>query len=667
MTILGATRPFAAAARRLQALVLLALLAAACGAAAETAGAVLPPGPQLRTEGIPVLLRPAARQVTPAEPTGLRFVAWHPKDSAMLVLARFGGRAQLHLLDAPGARPRPLTRGSDGAEGARFEPEAGEYLVFRRDQGGNEAWRLVRVPTQGGDEVLISRPDMRVADYQFLPQGKGLVYVAERLDRDSVREDDRQAHSRVVWVDPLQPERTRVLADLRGGRFTGLRVGPDGSAMVTRTVDFKSERLLLASLDARWQVLTGSDRAPSADEPVVWSAQALRGEFRHLVRMGTRSGARESLLVDMQADLEIVAAPPPDQTWPLALAHNEDGISVLRLFDPGAPSAGLNLIGSDLAPGVVRALRWHSHQPWLAIEHSSAQSPGRIWVYDLQRKQLLAWTGAGAPPSAEATTYRSLRWTSFDGRHISGLHVAPPARFAGPRPVLISLHGGPASQSRPTYLSPLHRQLVEEEGMHLILPNVRGSEGFGKTFLSLDDGRRREDAVKDVSALLDLVATRADMDAGKVVVEGGSYGGYLSLAVAVHESARIAGSICRVGISNFVTFLEQTESYRRDNRRAEYGDERDPAMREFLTRISPLSRADEVRKPLFVVHGQNDPRVPHNEAEQMVGAVRAKGTPVWFLSAEDEGHSFTRADNRAYLHAATLAFVQRVVQGQPLQ
>jgi len=196
---------------------------------------------------------------------------------------------------------------------------------------------------------------------------------------------------------------------------------------------------------------------------------------------------------------------------------------------------------------------------------------------------------------------------------------------------------------------------------------VRGSEGFGKRFLGLDNGRHREDAVQDISALLDLIAGREDMDASKVIVAGGSYGGYMSLAVATHESKRIAGSICRVGIANFVSFLENTESYRRDNRRAEYGDERDPAMREFLQKISPLSHAAQVKKPLLVVHGRNDPRVPYSEAQAMVKAVREQGTPVWFLTAEDEGHSFSKADNREYLHQLTLEFVQRLLTGEALQ
>ena len=406
-------------------------------------------------------------------------------------------------------------------------------------------------------------------------------------------------------------------------------------------------------------------------ETVVWSAQAVRGDFRHLVKTGLRSNARESLLTDIPADLDSVAAPAPGSGWPLALAYNERGFSALRLFDPGKSAEPPQPLANGLPPGVVRALRWHPRLPLLAIEHVTAQTPGRLWVWDQERQALRDWTGserpAAAAATATATELRSLAWTSFDGLQITALHVAPPSHFSGPRPVFISLHGGPASQARPRFLSPLERRLVEQFGMHVIWPNVRGSDGFGKRFLTLDDGRKREDAVKDVSALLDLVARTPDMDATRVVVEGGSYGGYLSLAVAVHESARIAGSICQVGIANFVTFLEQTESYRRDNRRAEYGDERDPAMREFLLRISPVTRAAEIRKPLFVVHGRNDPRVPYAEAEQVVRAVRAQGTPVWFLTADDEGHGFKQAANRSYLLEATTEFVQRVLQGQPLQ
>ena len=198
-------------------------------------------------------------------------------------------------------------------------------------------------------------------------------------------------------------------------------------------------------------------------------------------------------------------------------------------------------------------------------------------------------------------------------------------------------------------------------GLAVIQPNVRGSTGFGKSFTDLDNGFQREDAVKDIGALLDWIARQPDLDASRVVVAGGSYGGYMSLAVSVHFADRIAGAIDDVGISHFVTFLNNTESYRRDLRRVEYGDERDPAMRAFLDRISPLTNAHRIRKPLFVVQGKNDPRVPYTEAEQIVERVRSNGTPVWYLRAENEGHGFARKENADFRFYAMVKFLESVL------
>jgi dipeptidyl aminopeptidase/acylaminoacyl peptidase len=195
-------------------------------------------------------------------------------------------------------------------------------------------------------------------------------------------------------------------------------------------------------------------------------------------------------------------------------------------------------------------------------------------------------------------------------------------------------------------------------GVAILYPNVRGSSGYGKTFLQLDNGYLREDSVKDIGALLDWIGTQPDLDSDRILVAGGSYGGYMSLAVATYYGDRIRASIDIVGISNFVTFLEKTESYRRDLRRVEYGDERDPQMREFLLNISPLNNAHKIQKPLFVVHGQNDPRVPLNEAEQIVAIVRQNNIPVWYLVAKDEGHGFAKKKNTDFLFYATVRFIQ---------
>ena len=236
----------------------------------------------------------------------------------------------------------------------------------------------------------------------------------------------------------------------------------------------------------------------------------------------------------------------------------------------------------------------------------------------------------------------------------------PPARFSGKRPVLISIHGGPEAQAKVGFMNRLN-YLIDELGIAVIQPNVRGSSGFGKTFLKLDNGKLREDSVKDIGALLDWIATQPELDASRVLVTGGSYGGYMSLAVSVHYGDRIAGAINIVGISNFVSFLTNTESYRRDLRRVEYGDERDPAMREFLERISPLTQAHRIKKPMFVVQGKNDPRVPYTEAEQIVAKLRENRVPVWYLRAENEGHGFARKENADFQFYATIQFLRETI------
>ena len=250
-----------------------------------------------------------------------------------------------------------------------------------------------------------------------------------------------------------------------------------------------------------------------------------------------------------------------------------------------------------------------------------------------------------------------VRWKSFDGRLISGFLYKPPARFPGRRPVVIDIHGGPEGQASAGFLG-RNNFYLNELGIALVFPNVRGSSGYGKTFLTLDNAEKREDSVKDIGALLDWIATRADLDSGRVMVRGGSYGGYMTLAVATHYNDRIRCALDVVGISNFVTFLEKTEAYRRDLRREEYGDERDAAMREHLLKISPANNAQKISKPLFVIQGRNDPRVPFTESEQMVATVKKNASPVWYLMAKDEGHGFAKKKNQDYQFYATVAFMQ---------
>jgi dipeptidyl aminopeptidase/acylaminoacyl peptidase len=220
------------------------------------------------------------------------------------------------------------------------------------------------------------------------------------------------------------------------------------------------------------------------------------------------------------------------------------------------------------------------------------------------------------------------------------------------------VHGGPEAQYRPSF-STSTQLWIAELGAAVIAPNIRGSTGYDSQYLGLDDGRLREDAVRDIGALLDWIALQPDLDASRVAIYGASYGGYIVLASAVHYSDRLRAGIDVVGISNFVTFLENTEDYRRAFRRYEYGDERDPEMRDFLERISPLNNSGRIDIPLLVVQGRNDPRVPASESEQIVDALRARGKPVWYIDALNEGHGYDRQENRNIYEQAAILFLQK--------
>jgi dipeptidyl aminopeptidase/acylaminoacyl peptidase len=199
--------------------------------------------------------------------------------------------------------------------------------------------------------------------------------------------------------------------------------------------------------------------------------------------------------------------------------------------------------------------------------------------------------------------------------------------------------------------------LINELGVAIFFPNVRGSTGYGKRFVSLDNGPGlRENSVRDIGAYLDRLGADPAIDAQRIAVTGGSYGGYMCYAGAIHYGDRLRGANCVVAISNFVTFLENTEAYRRDLRRVEYGDERDPAQRARLIEISPMTRVNEINIPLMVVTGGNDPRVPASEADQMIAAVRANGRSAWHLLGQDEGHGFAKKVNQDYQFWASLLF-----------
>ena len=392
----------------------------------------------------------------------------------------------------------------------------------------------------------------------------------------------------------------------------------------------------------------------SKDGKGVYFTSDKDSEFQRLMYMDLESKRTKVLTANIPWDLDEFALSRDGKK--IAFVSNEEGLSALHLLDT---STEKELPVPKLPVGLVSGLIWHRNGRDLAFAISSASSPGDAYSLDVATGKLERWTMSETAVKTDAFPEPELvRWKSFDGRMISGFLYRPPAKFTGKRPVLIDIHGGPEGQSRPDFLG-RNNYYLNELGIAVILPNVRGSTGYGKAFTKLDNGFLREGTYKDINALLDLVGTRPDMDSGRVAVTGGSYGGHMTLAVSTFYSDRIRCSVDVVGPSNLVTFLEHTEAYRRDLRRVEYGDERDPKMREFLEKIAPMNNVEKIKKPMMVVAGKNDPRVPVTESDQIVAALKKQGTAVWYVMAKDEGHGFQKKANADFQFYATVEFLQK--------
>jgi dipeptidyl aminopeptidase/acylaminoacyl peptidase len=346
----------------------------------------------------------------------------------------------------------------------------------------------------------------------------------------------------------------------------------------------------------------------------------------------------------------------PDGTK-IAFVTNEAGESKLYIMD-AQKGFGPDSRQAKIPAGVIGRIRWHKSGQEIGLAISNAQSPGEVYSVLVPLMNSVQWTTSESAVRTNSFHSATLvEWKSFDGQMISGFLYRPPTKFAGKRPVLVVIHGGPEGQSQPTFQG-RDNYFLNEMGIALIFPNVRGSTGYGKTFTLLDNGFKRDDTYKDINALFDWIATQPDLDADRIAVTGGSYGGHMTLAVSTFYSDRIRCSVDIVGMSNLVTFLEHTEAYRRDLRRVEYGDERDPKMREYLEKIAPMNNIEKIRKPMMVVAGKNDPRVPVSESQQIAEALKKQRTPVWLLIANDEGHGYRKKQNQDFQFYATVEFLQ---------
>lgn len=593
-----------------------------------------------------------------AESRSAAVLSWHPRERYMLISTRFADADQVHEVNFAGGARRQLTFFREPIKAAVFPPVGdGGFFLYSKDRGGDEFaqnWRLDRAT---GESTLLTDGASKNTLGPWSNAGDSMAYTSTRRTR---KDTD------IYVVDPRDKASDRLVAEVEGGGWRPLDWSPDDrKLLVENYVSVNESYLWLFDLDggARVQLTekTGSEPvsweggAFTADGRSVITVSDVGGEFRDLVRLDVEKKQAAPLVPSFGWDVSTYALSRDRKS--LAAVINEGGRSRLKLFDVAGGRE--RPVKAAIPDGVIRSPSWHNNGRDLAFTVSSARSPSDAYVLDTKAGKLERWTeseAGGLDPSTFVEP-ELVAWTSFDEKKIPGLYYRPPARFTGKRPVVVIIHGGPEGQSMFGFIA-RNNYLLDRLGVALIYPNVRGSTGYGKSYVRLDNGERREDSVKDLGALLDWIAARPELDAERVMIMGGSYGGYMTLAGSVHYADKIRCAVDIVGISNFVTFLEHTEAYRRDLRRAEYGDERDPKMRELLQKISPLSNAQKIKKPLLVIQGRNDPRVPFTEAEQIVATLEKQGTPVWYLEAKDEGHGFSKKRNLDYQMYTIVQFMQ---------
>ncbi len=610
----------------------------------------------LVVDGVPAVPDALAAKTRPyMEYRTANFVGWHPTDRSMLISTRFANTAQIHRVATAMGTRKQISFENEPVSTASWAPKRGDVLVVEKDTGGTEFYQLYTL--KDGQLTLLTDGKSRNGLSAWSSDGELIAYSSTRRNG---------ADTDLYVMDPRDPKTDRMVAQVQGGGWAIAAFAPDKKSAIVANyksvtdvdlfrLDFASGKMTAIG-DTRKNIAYG--HVEYAPDGALWVLSDEGSDFQRLGTLDPANGKFTPRAPAEKWDVETFGI-SADGGF-IAYVVNEAGVSRVRLLDT---ATGKARTVDALPAGVVGALEvsgWGD----IGLSLSSARSPSDAYSIDPRTLAVTRWTESetGGLDAARNAEPQLVETKSFDGLNVSGFLYRPdPARFPGKRPMLMWVHGGPESQSRPAFLG-AYNYLVNELGIALFYPNVRGSSGYGKTFVGLDDGAfKREDSVKDMGAFLDALAKDPSLDAARFALTGRSYGGYMCYAAAVWFADKLTSTHCVVAISNFVTFLETTQSYRRDLRRVEYGDERDTKQRAKLLAISPLERVKEMKKPMFTVTGGNDPRVPASEAEQVVKAIRANGGEVWHLLAQNEGHVWGKKENIDYVFWSALQFWQKTL------
>lgn len=580
----------------------------------------------------------------------------HPLTNEIIINTRFGSTPQLHRVSkSMGARTQ-ITFFDEPVSATSFEPLKGEYLVYSKDIGGNEFGQLFKLDLKTLQSTLLTDGGKsQNGGITWRKDGKGFYYASTKRnggDRD------------IYYMDPNNPKSEKLILQVKGGGWGIQDISPDNKKLVLGEyisinesyiwlLDIETGKLTEVT-DRNSKGISQSEATFSNLSNEIWLVTDKDNEFQRLAAMNLNTKKTTYYTSDIPWNVESFNLSEDKKS--IVFITNEGGLNKMYLMNTGT-KAYKEI--KNLPIGLISGARFTKDNQTIFFNQSTAQSASDVYQLNIKTAKIERWTESelGEMQPSDMSVPKFIEWKSFDDLKISGFYYPASPKFKGKRPVIIMIHGGPEGQSMASFLDS-NNFYTSEMGVSLVYPNVRGSSGFGKTYLEKDNGFLREDSVKDIGALLDWIAKQPELDKDKIMIMGRSYGGYMTLATAFHYADRIKCSVDIVGISNFNTFLKNTEEYRRDLRRAEYGDERDSKMAAFFDKTAPLNNTDKIKKPMFIIQGTNDPRVPVTEAMQMRDKLKAQGNTVWYLEAKDEGHAFKKKANIDYVRLAIIRFMQ---------
>ena len=599
------------------------------------------------------------------------FLDWTEDGNGIFVSTRFGDVSQVHRVSHAGGARQQITFFDEPIGGLQRQP-GGSKMIFTMDAGGSEFSQIFLLdPGSDDDAIMLTDGESRNGSVVWDRSGKVIAYRSTR----------RNGASNDVWMmDVSNPETAHiVLTSPDGTGWSASDFSEDGGKLlISNYVGNADSRIFLLDINSgQLRLLAGDADNPSSNYPVAfdhngtgfWFVTDVKGDFRQMAWQSLEEGS-EPVIVTRDIPWNLSGGELSHDRKRGAFSVNVGGMTQVYLMD---------MLSRDYTPvsviptGLAFGMEFSPDDRKLGLTLNTSKTPSDSFVLQLgegalEYGELERWTYSevGGLDTESFIEPKLVHYPTFDSDN-GGPQKIPAWLYKpageGPHPVIIVIHGGPEGQSRPSFSS-TYQMWLKKLGTAIIRPNVRGSSGYGKHYMSLDNGFKREDSVRDIGALLDWIGTQPDLDKDRVAVYGGSYGGYMVLASSVHYSDRLKAAVDVVGISNFVTFLENTQDYRRDLRRAEYGDEREPAMREHLQSISPLNHVEKIMIPMLVVQGENDPRVPVTEAAQMVDALRTQGQPVWYMNALNEGHGFRKKENRDIQQQAMMMFFEKYLTGE---